>query len=77
MTVLEAVARGRGMVAFSSGTTPDSTFGGGDQIIVNPADGGAPIDLASMTPSNAELLELAKKFPPPLEWFERDEERPF
>jgi hypothetical protein len=34
-------------------------------------------DLASLTPTNAELLRAAEMFPPPPEWFEEDEERPF
>ncbi len=29
------------------------------------------------TPSNEELREAAKRFPPPPEWFDEDEERPF
>src|SRR5436309_1571007 len=34
-------------------------------------------EIADMTPTNNELLRLAKLFPPPPEWFENDEERPF
>lgn len=30
-----------------------------------------------MTPTNAELLKAADQFPPPSDWFEQDEERPF
>jgi hypothetical protein len=33
--------------------------------------------LLRMTPSNEELLKIAKLYPPPPEWFEKDEERPF
>lgn len=29
------------------------------------------------TPSNAELLRLARKNPPPASWFSQDEEKPF
>jgi hypothetical protein len=35
------------------------------------------LEIANMTPTNAELLRLAELFPPPPEWFENDEERPF
>jgi hypothetical protein len=34
-------------------------------------------DLLRMTPPNEELLNTAKSFPPPPEWFNKDEERPF
>jgi hypothetical protein len=34
-------------------------------------------DMASMTPTNAELLKAAELFQPPPRWFEEDEERPF
>jgi hypothetical protein len=34
-------------------------------------------DLRKITPSNDELLRAAKTFPPPPEWFEEDQERPF
>jgi hypothetical protein len=33
--------------------------------------------LAGLTPSNAKLRELAAKYPPPLEYFDGDEEVPF
>ena len=33
--------------------------------------------LVKMTPTNDELLKIAKKFPPPPEWFEEDQEKPF
>lgn len=33
--------------------------------------------LAQLTPTNAELLALAKKSPPPPEWLDTDEECPF
>jgi hypothetical protein len=38
-----------------------------------------PLDeeLARLTPSNARLLELAAQHPPPKEWYDEDEERPF
>jgi hypothetical protein len=34
-------------------------------------------ELSQITPSNVQLRELAKKYPPPPEWFEGDEKRPF
>src|SRR5690348_16852422 len=34
-------------------------------------------EISRMTPTNDELLKAAKAFPPPPEWFEEDEERPF
>jgi hypothetical protein len=34
-------------------------------------------ELRRITPSNDELLRAAKMFPPPPEWFEEDQERPF
>ena len=48
-----------------------------------PQDGSANEDelarreLARITPSNEKLLELAKKYPPPLEYFEGEEDMPF
>jgi len=33
--------------------------------------------LPQITPTNAKLRELTKKYPPPLEYFEGDEEIPF
>ena len=34
-------------------------------------------ELARKTPTNDELLNAAKMFPPPPEWFEGEEEKPF
>lgn len=33
--------------------------------------------IEALTPSNAELLRLAERCPPPSEWFNADEECPF
>jgi hypothetical protein len=34
-------------------------------------------ELRAITPAVAKLRELAAKYPPPPEWFEGDEDRPF
>lgn len=34
-------------------------------------------EVLSMTPPNDELLRMAERFPPPPEWFDANEERPF
>jgi hypothetical protein len=34
-------------------------------------------EILKRTPTNDELLKTAKRFPPPPEWFEMDEEKPF
>jgi uncharacterized protein (DUF1778 family) len=34
-------------------------------------------EIASKTPTNDELLKAAKMFPPPQEWFEQNEAKPF
>lgn len=36
-----------------------------------------PIDWIHETPDNEELLEIAKLFPPPSEWFEENQEKPW
>jgi hypothetical protein len=33
--------------------------------------------LRRITPSNEDLRALAAKYPPPADWFDADEERPF
>jgi hypothetical protein len=43
----------------------------------NTEDVVATKQLLRMTPSNEELLKAARNSPPPPEWFNEDEERPF
>ena len=45
--------------------------------LVDPEDVRALEELDRITPSNAALLQLAKVNPPPQEWFNGEEERPW
>jgi uncharacterized protein (DUF1778 family) len=47
-------------------------------IIIQAAkDALAEKELARVTPPNAELRKLAKRFPPPPRWFDEEEKPPF
>ena len=49
----------------------------GEEVIDPIAEELAKREVARISLSNAELLELAKKYPPPPEYFEGEEEMPF